>query len=110
VKLPNPERAIIDARKIRGYLLSRSHPIGRFKAAFFARAGFEAGNWADLVSQLRELAVRGEAVQGAATKSGQKFLVSGILKGPGGVSVEVTTVWLVPTGGDAARLVTVYPR
>ena len=68
MKLPNADRATVDARKVRGYLLSRTHPIGRFKVAFFARAGFEAGNWADLVSQLRELAVRGEAVPSEATK------------------------------------------
>jgi hypothetical protein len=110
VKLPNAERAAIDARKVRAYLLSKSHPIGRFKAAFFARAGFEAANWADLVSQLRDLAVRGEAVPGKATKYGQKYEISGILKGPSGVSLEVTTVWLVPTGANAARLVTVHPR
>jgi hypothetical protein len=73
VKLLNAERVVIDARKVRGYLLSRSHPIGRFKAAYFARAGFEAGNWADLVSQLRELAVGGEAVPGATTEYGQKY-------------------------------------
>jgi hypothetical protein len=110
VKLPNAERVVIDARKVRAYLLSRSHPIGRFKAAYFARAGFEASNWVDLVSQLRELAVRGEVVLGAATEYGQKYLISGILKGPRGVSLEVTAVWLVPTAGDTARLVTVYPR
>ena len=37
MNLPNADRAVIDARKVRSYLLSRSHPIGRFKAAF-ARA------------------------------------------------------------------------
>lgn len=110
MKLPNAERAVIDTRKVRDYLLSRSHPIGRFKAAFFARAGFEAGNWADLVSQLRQLAVRGDAVPSGTTQYGQKFVISGILKGPRGASLEVTTVWLVPAGGDAARLVTVHPR
>ena len=92
MKLPNAEQVVIDARKVRAYLLSRSHPIRRFKATFFARAGFEAGNWADLVSHLRELAVRGEAIPGVGTEYGQKYLVSGILKGPRGVSLEVTTV------------------
>jgi len=110
VRLPNADRAIVDRRKVRDYLLSRSHPIGRFKAAFLACAGFEAGNWADLVSQLRELAVLGDALPGEPSEHGEKYMISGILKGPQGISLAVTTVWLVPTSGDAPRLVTVYPR
>jgi hypothetical protein len=47
VKLPQADRAVVDERKVREYLLSRAHPIGRFKAAFFARAGFEAENWSE---------------------------------------------------------------
>jgi hypothetical protein len=110
VKLPNADRAIVDERKVRDYLLSGSHPIGRFKAAFLARAGFEAGNWADLVAQLRQLAVRGDAIEGEASKYGEKYMISGILKGPRGPGLEVTTVWLIPAGGGGPRLVTVYPR
>jgi len=96
--------------KVRDYLLSKSHPIGRFKADFLARVGFEVGTWGDLVSQLRELAVRGDAIRGEASEYGEKYMISGILKGPQGLSLEVTTVWLVPASGGAPRLVTVYPR
>lgn len=110
MKLPHADRAIVDERKVRDYLLSRSHPIGRFKAAFFARAGFEVENWVELASRLRELAVRGDATRGEAGKYGVKYMIFGILKGPRGPGLEVTTVWLVPAGGGAPRLVTVYPR
>ena len=72
MKLPGAERVIVDERKVREYLLSPSHPIGRFKAAFFARAGFRAENWQEFVAALRDLAVRGEAVQGEASKYGEK--------------------------------------
>jgi len=40
VKLPNADRVRIDERKVRGYLLSPSHPVGRFKARVFAALGF----------------------------------------------------------------------
>ena len=36
MRLPNAELAIIDPKKIRDYLLSSVHPVGRFKAHFFA--------------------------------------------------------------------------
>ena len=38
--LPNAERALIDRAKIRDYLLSLHHPVGRFKARFFTSLGF----------------------------------------------------------------------
>jgi hypothetical protein len=44
VRLPGGERAIIDPEKLRDYVLSRAHPVGRFKAAFFASLGSEIGN------------------------------------------------------------------
>jgi hypothetical protein len=38
--LPNADRALIDEARIREYLLSDAHPVGRFKAAFFRSLGF----------------------------------------------------------------------
>ena len=35
MRIPNAERAVIEPAKLHAYLLSRNHPIGRFKAAFF---------------------------------------------------------------------------
>jgi filamentous hemagglutinin len=110
VKLPNAERAVINEQKLKGYLLSRFHPIGRFKAAIFARAVFGAENSAALASQLRELALRGQATPGESSAYGQKYLVSGTLTGPAGLRLEVTSVWIVPAGSDVPRLVTAYPR
>lgn len=110
MKLPNADRAVIDQQKLSGYLLSRSHPIGRFKAAFFARAGFDVENWTALAAQLRELARLGQAQPGESSEYDQKYLVSGTLIGPQGGQLAVTSVWIVRAGGDVPRLVTVYPR
>src|SRR5258708_15206453 len=52
--LSNADQAIIDPVKLHGYLLSTSHPIGRFKAAFFARLGYTSINWQALDRALRE--------------------------------------------------------
>jgi len=35
MKLPNPERAVVDLEKLRNYCLSLSHPRGRHKARVF---------------------------------------------------------------------------
>ncbi|MHB8500477.1 MAG: DUF6883 domain-containing protein [Candidatus Acidiferrales bacterium] len=36
MKLPNPERAIVDQAKLTGYCLNPRHPRGRHKARVFA--------------------------------------------------------------------------
>ena len=43
--LPNADRATIEPSKVRDYLLSPAHPIGRFKAAVFAALGYTQDDW-----------------------------------------------------------------
>jgi len=84
MKLPNADHAVVDERKVRDYLLSRSHPVGRFKATFLARAGFNNDSSNLLITELLNIAAHGEAQPGEATEYGQKYLISGILRGPSG--------------------------
>ena len=51
--LPNAELAEIDPQKLHGYLLSKTHPVGRFKARFFAALGYAAERWQELEADLR---------------------------------------------------------
>jgi hypothetical protein len=83
LRLPTAEPVRIDDEKVRGYLLSPTHPVGRFKARVFARLGFE--------EHLR------------------KYTVPGELRGPAG-STRVLTVWIQEPGQVGIRLVTVRPR
>jgi hypothetical protein len=45
MKLSAAERAVIESAKIRDYLLSTAHPVGRFKSLFFASLGYTSANW-----------------------------------------------------------------
>jgi len=110
VKLPNAKKAVVEERKIRDYLLSDSHPIGRFKAAFFKRVGFDQSNWDELRDALLLIVRENDAEEGDASEYGQKFLVLGRITGPSGRMAEVQTVWMIPADSDAPRFVTVYPR
>ena len=51
--LPNADRATIEPAKLRDYLLSTGHPVGRFKARFFAALGFSAERWQELEEAFR---------------------------------------------------------
>jgi hypothetical protein len=44
MKLPFAENALVDAEKVRDYLLSPLHPVGRFRAVFFAGLGYTQEN------------------------------------------------------------------
>jgi hypothetical protein len=109
VKLPAAERALIEPAKVRDYLLSREHPVGRFKAVFFESLGYSPDAWQRLEADLRALAVAEEAILGERTKYGQKYEVRGTLNGPSGRPASLVTAWIVRWGEDAPRFVTAFP-
>jgi hypothetical protein len=107
--LPGAERAVIDASKVRDYLLSHEHPIGRFKAVFFESLGYAQSDWTRLQAALLDLGRSRDAVEGQASQFGRKYEVRGSLIGPSGRRADVVTVWVVLTGDDTPRFVTAYP-
>jgi hypothetical protein len=85
MRLVNIARVVVPERKITEYLLSSNHPVGRYKAAFFTKFGFQRSHWEELADALGEVA--------------HEFSVTSV----------TTTVWAVETGSDEAVLVTAYP-
>jgi hypothetical protein len=109
VRLPNADRAIVDSAKVRDYLLSPEHPVGRAKARFFTALGFAREDSPALQQALLGHAAAGEVELGDVTRYGQKYAVRGILQGPAGRSASVVSIWIVLQGEDIPRLVTAYP-
>ena len=53
--LRNADRAVVDERKVRDYLVNPLHPWGRHKARMFAAAlGYRRSDHARLIAQIRE--------------------------------------------------------
>ena len=109
MKLPEAKRAVIAPAKIREYLLSTSHPVGRFKAPFFTRLGYTAAVWKRLELDLFGLADSGDAQPGRESPYGQKYEIRGTLNGPSGRSGRVLTVWIILFGSDVPQFVTAFP-
>lgn len=107
--LPHADRAEIDSEKLRGYLLSVGHPVGRFKARFFSALGFSAAHWQELAHALRLQHLTQDAELAKTTEQGTKYTIRAILTGPTGHSAVVVSVWFVPTGLETPRFVTAYP-
>jgi len=107
--LPNPDRALVEPAKVRDYLLSPEHPVGRFKATVFNAVGYQRDAWEVLQADLIQTARLDAAVE-AQTPFGHKYAIRTILHGPSRSELAVVVIWLVRRGEDFPRLVTVYPR
>jgi len=79
VQLPSADLAIIEPSKLQDYLLSPFHPLGRFKAAFFASLGYSHERWQELDRDIREQHLIMDAELGEITKYGRKYLIRGPL-------------------------------
>ena len=108
MKIPNGEGAIVEATKVRDYLLAPAHRVGSAKARFFGQLGFDQQNWTALRDELRLLATQ-EAQLGPSTRFGQQYLVTSTMQGPYGRAASVVVVWIVLAGEDVPRFVTAYP-
>ena len=109
MKLQNADRAIVEANKLHGDLLSATHPVGRFKARFFRRLGYEADEWRQLDADLRGQHLPEDARLVDSTAYGRKYEIRAILKGPNKRADVVVSIWFVRVGEDFARFVTAYP-
>jgi hypothetical protein len=105
----NRNAAVIPAEKLHDYLLSPTHPIGRYKATFFRALGYDPSNWQVLESDLRSL-LSLHAEQLDLTEYGRKYAVSGAITGPNGRIAEIVAVWIILVGEEMPRFVTAYPK
>lgn len=110
MRILNPDRAVIEPAKLRDYLLSPTHPVGRFKAPFFLALGYSGAEWSRLEADIPGQHLPREAVPAPPTPYGQKYIIRDTLVGPGGASSRVVTVWVVRAGEDFSRFVTAYPE
>jgi hypothetical protein len=102
MKLPNARGATVDPKKLEGYLLSSTHPIGRPKAQFFLAMGFRE---TDAVILERT----GEVAETTPSAYGVKYTVDGVLSTPSGRQVRLRTIWIVDADDTRPRFVTAYP-
>jgi len=109
MQLPGVANAVIEPRKLRDYLLSHVHPVGRTKAVFFEGMGYSRENWHVLASDLRSQAEHAAAREAATTPFGTKYEVRGTVTGPGRKEAEIVSVWIILTDEDFPRFVTAYP-
>lgn len=110
MKLPGRDRAHVPERKLTGYLLSLSHPVGGPKARFFRQHGFDDSHAGLLRDELLGIAKHAEVADTDETSYGTKYVLDGSVTTPRGEAVSVRTVWMIEDRGpEGPRFVTAYP-
>src|SRR3972149_6169476 len=109
MRLANAGQAVIPAAKLRDYILSQTHPVGRYKAAFFEGLGYKREEWQVLDRDLREQHLSLDALEVEGNEFGRKFIIQGPFSGPAGVADMLVSVWIVLYDESAPRFVTAYP-
>jgi hypothetical protein len=103
-KLPNPENAVVETRKIRGYCLNPEHPRGKHKARAFASAlGLTADDSEELRRALLSAAVSEEAAPAEEDEYGRRYVLDFGMSTEAG-SATVRSGWIVRSGEDFPRL------
>jgi len=111
MRIPNGDRAVVDADKLRTYCLNPGHLRGRHKARVFAsRLGLSAED----ADRVRDALLQAARTSAAATlgdrdRFGQRYVLDLSVAGPRGVGT-VRSHWIVRTGDDVPRLTTCYVR
>ncbi len=108
-KLANLENCQVATAKIEMYLLNLSHPDGGPKPRFLERFGFTANMVEELRIALIDHAEANEFVDSRETEFGTTFTVSGSLPTPDGRDPVVRVIWMIDTGSDVPRLITLVP-
>ena len=98
-KLPNPENAVVETRKLRDYCLSPEHPRGRHKARVFASAlGLTVADYQELRRALLAAALSEEALVAEEDQYGQRYMLDFEMS-----SAVVRSGWMVRSGEDFPR-------
>lgn len=108
MKLPNPNRAIVDVSKLRNYCLNPEHPRGRHKARVFAASlGWTQDKATELRQALLSAAADNVATPTEGDEHGQRYVVDFVADGPKGQAI-VRSIWIVRQGEDFPRLTSCY--
>ena len=111
MKLPNRKNAIIRRRKLTHYLLSLTHPVGKFKSVFFRGVGFNDANIDYLEQGLYEIAQSNniKSSRSSNDNSGINYKIIGLLSAPNGKTYRVETLWYIKGGTKNPSFISAYP-
>lgn len=110
MRLPNADRAVIAAEKLRDYLLNVAHRRGGSKARLLISLGYHPRRWQRLKADLRVQHLTAEVSEVVTAAYGTQYVIVAPLAGPSGRPVTFRSVWQIDMGTDIPRFITMYPE
>lgn len=107
--LPNKEKAYISLEKLKDYLLSEKHAVGKSKAKLLRSFGFNEDKVNLLKEGLIAIAQNEKIKEEIPSAYGIKYIIDGKLTTPDGKLITMRTVWIINKGEAEPRFVTAYP-
>ncbi len=101
-----PKDATIAIEKISDYLLV--HLDVDDKSGYLALAGYTRAEYWELLRDIREQLLPGEAAYQERNEYGEYYTLEGRLRGPNGRTLGVRTIWLREPSGNI-RFLTLFP-
>jgi len=106
VRLPNPDKTIVDIIRIRHYLLNPNHVDGQHKAKTFrSRLGLTQEHADQLRSILLKVPAAYDAEEGEVTEHGRRYRIWFPLEW-GTKRAMIRSGWMVRHGSDYAEFMT----
>jgi len=109
MKIPNNSQSFVADNKITEYLLSNIHEIGKHKADFFKRFGFDITDIDTFKGSLIQHSIDRDIEQTKDSDFGIKYVLKCEIKTPDDRNPCIVTVWIVESGQVEPKLVTAYP-
>lgn len=109
MKLPHAKNVVIAKEKLVNYILSETHPTGKFKAKIFRKIGFDESKVNSFEKGLKQIADSEEVVEEIRSEYGTKYIIDGQIKGSVGKAIKVRTIWIIELGKIKPRFITIYP-
>ena len=109
MKIPNNNLSFVAVNKITDYLLSDIHEIGKHKADFFKRFGFDISDVETFKGSLIQHSIEREIEKTKDSDFGVKYELKCEIKTPDERNPCIVTVWIVENEQEVPKLVTAYP-
>lgn len=107
-KLPDPDTAWVEEKKVRLYLLNLDHPEGKPKAEYFTRHGFRLEAWEVMRDSLVRQSVENPVVKTQEHPYGRRYTVECDCPTPDGKNPCIRSVWETAPEDKRPRLITAH--
>ncbi len=109
MKILNNNQSFVADKKITDYLLSETHEIGKIKADFFKRFGFDITDINTFKDSLIQHSIDRDIEKTKNSDFGIKYELKCEINTPDERNPCIVTVWIIESGEELLKLITAYP-